>query len=63
MFLYTGILLDHQSAICMDLVNEKGSRRSLIEPSRIGNLDHDTLANCIIEAAALEILTTKILIV
>jgi hypothetical protein len=60
-FLDMEILLDFQSAIGMNLMNEEWSCCSLIELSRIRNFDHDALANCI-KAVAFDILLPKIFV-
>jgi hypothetical protein len=61
-FLNMEILLDCQSAIGMNLMNEEWSCCSLIKLSRIRNFDHDALANCMIEPAAIDILSPKIFV-
>jgi hypothetical protein len=57
-----GVSLDRPSTIGVNLMNEEWSCCSLIELSRSWNLDHDALASRMIEAAAFEILSPKILV-
>jgi hypothetical protein len=56
------ILLDRQSTIGMNLMNEKWSHCLLIELSRIGNFDHHALASHMIEAATSDVLSPKIFV-